>query len=97
MHESVKEKIASITAYLADRGARKVILFGSRAKGGETPRSDIDIAIDLTLDHRSARKIKEEVDELAGIYSVDLLFLDKIDNAMRHTIEKEGVVLYEKE
>ncbi len=97
MRGSAKEKIASITSYLAHRGAKKVILFGSRAKGSETPRSDIDIAVDLALGHRLRRKIKERVDELAGIYSVDLLFLDKIDDAMRNVIEKEGIVLYEKE
>ena len=34
-----------IRAFAADAGARKVVLFGSRAKGVNRPKSDIDLAV----------------------------------------------------
>lgn len=37
--------IADITRFAKDNGVRKVILFGSRARGTNRERSDIDIAV----------------------------------------------------
>ena len=34
-----------IRTFAADAGARKVVLFGSRAKGVNRPKSDIDLAV----------------------------------------------------
>nr|WP_236583228.1 MULTISPECIES: nucleotidyltransferase domain-containing protein [unclassified Nitratiruptor] len=50
------------------------MLFGSRAKGYATKQSDIDIAIDLPIDFRSKRKLKEEVEKLSRLLSVELFF-----------------------
>ena len=41
----VDEVIAEITQRCRKYGAQKIILFGSRAKGTATERSDIDIAV----------------------------------------------------
>ena len=40
--ENVYEQIRT---FAADAGARKVVLFGSRAKGVNRPKSDIDLAV----------------------------------------------------
>ena len=41
----VEEVIAEITQRCKNYGAKRIILFGSRAKGTATERSDIDIAV----------------------------------------------------
>ena len=41
----VDEVIIEIIQQCRKYGAQKIILFGSRAKGTETERSDIDIAV----------------------------------------------------
>ncbi len=93
----VKEKIDKIVELLQKAGAHKIVLFGSRAKGYATAHSDIDIAVDLELDFRSQRKLKEMVEECSGLYSVDLVFLPDVSNSFAEQIAKEGKVLYEKE
>lgn len=70
----------------------KVILFGSRARGDNLKTSDIDIAIDGEFTFREKRKIKEKIDLLAGIYSVDLIFLDDASNDLKQRIFSEGII-----
>ena len=74
---------------------KRVILFGSRAKGSFTKRSDIDLAVELKLPFRERRKLKEKLDRLAGIYSVDLVFLPYVGEEFRKEILREGKILYE--
>ena len=76
---------------------RKVILFGSRAKGDFSKHSDIDIAVDLDLPFRERRKLKEKPDLIAGIYTVDLIFLPLVNKKFTEKIFKEGKVLYEED
>ncbi|SMC08822.1 type VII toxin-antitoxin system MntA family adenylyltransferase antitoxin [Nitratiruptor tergarcus] len=90
-------KIQAIINYLKTYHPKKIILFGSHAKGYATKQSDIDIAIDLPIDFRSKRKLKEEVEKLSGLLSVDIVFLNEADKNFQKQIEKEGKVLYEKE
>ncbi len=55
-------------------GAKKVILYGSRAMGNARERSDIDIAVAGVEDFDLLR---EKVDDLPTLFTVDLLNLDK--------------------
>ena len=57
--------------------AKKVILYGSRAKGTANKHSDIDIAV-AGVDNFD--ELVEKVDELPTLYSVDLLNLDTCKN-----------------
>jgi len=77
----------------------KAILFGSYAKGLQTPSSDVDIVIDSKGEVRGI--------DFFGILEDITVCLDKrIDlieryeiqenSPIHHTIEREGVVLYEK-
>ena len=97
----LEEKIGSIVERIRKRLCpSRIILFGSRAKGTASRGSDIDIAIAgvsrPTI--REERKLKEELDIIAGLYSVDLLFLDDLhDDDMIEIIRNTGVVLHEKE
>lgn len=91
-----EQKIQLITEALKKYHPQRIILFGSRAKGTHRAQSDIDIAVDLKLSHREKRSINETLDQLAGLYSVDLIFLPEVKQSFRDKILQEGIVLYEK-
>jgi predicted nucleotidyltransferase len=76
----------------------KIILFGSRAKELNRLFSDIDIAIEggKTLTFRELRKLKEELDRIAGIYTVDLIFLKDVEEEFKKLVYSSGRILYEK-
>ena len=71
---------------------KKVVLFGSRAKGNYKYNSDIDLGI--LCDKKYKGTIAEELDELVGIYSIDLVFLDSMNNEIKLQIEKYGIEIY---
>ncbi len=88
--------IAEILEEIKKYAPVKVILFGSRARGDHRKNSDIDIAVDLELPFREKRKLKERIESISGIYSVDLIFLPELNEDFRKKILSEGKVLYEK-
>ncbi len=96
----VKERIESIRELLVKRlDPDKILLFGSLASG-RAKRSGYDIDLFVyggrDLSHRESRKLREEIDLLAGIYTVDLLFADKVDPEFKSVVEETGMVIYEK-
>ncbi|GAB6072746.1 nucleotidyltransferase domain-containing protein [Venenivibrio stagnispumantis] len=94
--DKVEKIINEIVEILKGYNPEKIILFGSRARKDFKSNSDIDIAVDLSLSFREERKLKEKIDEISKLYSVDLVFLPKINNDFKTNILKEGVILYEK-
>lgn len=72
---------------------KKVILFGSRARGDYRQTSDIDLAT-VGGDHiRFALDVDEETSTLLKF---DIVNLDgPVQIELRHSIESEGVTLYE--
>ncbi|WP_457564682.1 type VII toxin-antitoxin system MntA family adenylyltransferase antitoxin [Caminibacter sp.] len=87
------EKIQKIAKELKKYNPKKILLFGSRARGDNTPRSDIDIAVDLNLSFREKRKLKEKIDEISGLYSVDLIFFEDMSDKFKEKVLKEGIEL----
>ena len=78
----------------AQYGLRKVILFGSRARGDHKERSDIDLAVSGGDIPGFALAVDEETDTLL---QYDVVNLDsRVDEALLENIEKDGKVLYEK-
>ena len=78
----------------AQYGLRKVILFGSRARGDHKERSDIDLAVSGGDISGFALAVDEETDTLL---QYDVVNLDSpVDEALLENIEKDGKVLYEK-
>ena len=77
----------------------KVVVYGSRAKGNYTNRSDLDLAIEAKYDIKPdlAAEIKEAIDDSDFPYMVDIQFIKTIKNKklLAH-IERVGLVLYEK-
>ena len=76
----------------------ELILFGSRAKGNFKKGSDIDIAVKggRELTHREERKLKERIEELSGLYSVDIVFWEKLDMDFKENLKNTGKILYGK-
>lgn len=84
-----------IRAFAADAGARKVVLFGSRAKGVNRPKSDIDLAVAGCPDFNRLEQNLQ--DNLWSLLKVDVINLDEpISSSLRAEIERSGKVLYEK-
>jgi len=92
-----QKRVEKIVNALKKLDVKKFVLFGSRARGDYVKNSDIDLAIDGDFSPRQKRKIKEMIDKLSGLYSVDTIFFDEISPEFRKKIESEGRVLYEKE
>ena len=59
---------------------RKVILFGSRAKGTAGKTSDIDLAVDGIENPLTIKSLTMELDELPLPYRFDLQAISKISN-----------------
>lgn len=70
----------------------RVVLFGSRAKGNYSYNSDIDLGI--LCDKKYKGTIIDELDELVGVYSLDIVFLDSMNEEIKLQIEKYGIEIY---
>ncbi|MCD8037184.1 MAG: nucleotidyltransferase domain-containing protein [Clostridiales bacterium] len=85
--------LSDISLFAKNHSAKKVILFGSRARGTNTERSDIDIAV-LGGDFDGFFwDIKENTRTLLMFDVIDLN--SNISDELKEIIEKEGVVIYE--
>jgi predicted nucleotidyltransferase len=74
-----------------------VRIFGSRAKGTHTPRSDVDLAVWGDVDALGAEALAAELDELPLPYRFDVRAFDSIRfQPLREHIERVGAVVYEK-
>lgn len=95
MNANIPDRVLKeITEFAAKHSIKKIILFGSRARGTHTDRSDIDIAV-RGGDHDAFYwDIKEKVHSLL---SFDVVFLDKnTSKELMNELERDGVTIYEK-
>lgn len=75
---------------------KQIIWFGSRVHGTAHRYADYDIALaGAELDHRAERHLKEALDDKLGIYTVDLIDIEKVDPEFKARIVQSGVVVYE--
>jgi predicted nucleotidyltransferase len=77
----VEEVIAEITQRCKNYGAKRIILFGSRAKGTATERSDIDIAV-AGVASCDIYELQEELEDIPTLYTIDLVDLDTCKNQL---------------
>jgi len=91
----IKQKVLQEIIELAVQyGLKKVILFGSRARGDYHRTSDIDLAVSGGNIPRFALDVEEETSTLLKF---DIVNLDAtVQPELRKSIEQEGKVLYEK-
>lgn len=72
----------------------KVILFGSRARGDYHKTSDIDLA---TVGGNHVKFSLDVEEETSTLLKYDIIDLDgPVEEALRESIKKEGITLYEK-
>ncbi|PJM75752.1 nucleotidyltransferase family protein [Bifidobacterium simiarum] len=91
----IEDVYAQIRGFAAECGAGEVILFGSRAKGTNRPKSDIDLAIRGCA--RFDRLERMLQDDLWSLLKIDVVNLDEpISDELRNEIATSGKVLYEK-
>ena len=86
--------LRDISSIARKHSVTKVILFGSRARGTNTERSDIDIAVYGGDFDSFYWNIKENVHSLLMF---DVIEADSsISEELKKEIEKDGVTIYEK-
>ena len=92
LSEKLRDKIIELAKKY---GIKKVILFGSRARGDNWDRSDIDLAISggdrvrFTLD-------VDEIDIVSTLLMFDVVDLDgPCNEELLESIQRDGIVLYE--
>ncbi|SFP69251.1 Predicted nucleotidyltransferase [Ruminobacter amylophilus] len=86
--------LKDITMFAERNSVNKVILFGSRARGTNTERSDIDLAVyggDFDAFYWNIH------DSVNSLLSFDIIDADKnISEKLKMEIERDGIVIYEK-
>lgn len=72
----------------------KIYLFGSRARGTHTERSDIDLAIDTgrMLSISEIGEARRMLGELNIVNTIDVVDMHSIPDYLKETILKEGKI-----
>lgn len=84
-------------AMAAVPAVERIVLFGSRARGDDDARSDIDIAISCpAAGKRTWLDICRVAEEAETLLEIDLVRLEEAAPEFRQRIESEGKVLYER-
>ena len=86
--------IKEITAFAKENSIIKIVLFGSRARGDHTERSDVDLAVYGGDFDSFYWNIKENIQSLLSFDVVDMNSRDTEE--LKKEIERDGVVIYEK-
>lgn len=86
--------LRELSSFAKESSVTKIILFGSRARGTNTERSDIDIAVYGGDFDDFYWNVKEKIHSLLML---DIVQADgSISDELKQEIEKDGVVIYEK-
>ncbi|NCC21792.1 MAG: nucleotidyltransferase domain-containing protein [Alphaproteobacteria bacterium] len=94
---SIHEAMPGLVERLGALGARRVILYGSRARGDHAPRADIDLAIDWPgHDSRDWLAVSDAIDEARTLLEFDFVFLEDAKGGYLENILRDGKVLYER-
>ena len=92
MQEMLKKQIADLGQCC---GASCIILFGSRARGDNHERSDIDLAV-FGIPEAQKGNFCAGIDELPTLLKFDIVFVDSFTSpTLLAEVERDGVILYE--
>jgi predicted nucleotidyltransferase len=100
--ENVKELTKKILPILLPYGIKRIAIFGSFARGEVKQESDIDILIDFTEPRKvpigllSWIRLERKLSQVLG-RKVDLVSSAGLRKDFKDEIEKELIVIYEKE
>ncbi len=86
--------LRELSSFAQKYSITKIILFGSRARGTNTERSDIDIAVYGGNFEQFYWDVKEKTHSLLmfDIVQADAVISDEL----KQEIERDGVIIYEK-
>lgn len=90
INEKIYKRLINYFEY--NSNIKKVILFGSRANGIEKKNSDIDLCIDYI--GKSKGTVVEEINDVIGVYSCDIVFLNSLNEEIEKQIARDGVEIY---
>ena len=95
MKYNLPDRVLRELSYFAqEHSVTKIILFGSRARGTNTERSDIDIAVYGGDFDGFYWDVKEKIHSLLMF---DVVEADgHISEELKNEIKKDGIVIYEK-
>ena len=98
MTTNAKNIIPIVSKYFATQPVRKAWLFGSFARGEETPKSDIDILVQL--DHSKPIGLHyfhliNDLEQRLG-RSVDLVEEEGLMDFARPYVDRDKILLYER-
>lgn len=90
----IEQVYRQIATFAREAGARRVILFGPRARGTNQPRSDIDLAVEGCPDFAALEDRLQN--ELWSLLRLDVVNLDdRVSDTLCAEIARDGRVLYE--
>lgn len=93
----MEQLYSQLAALAAQYGARRLVLFGSRARGDARERSDIDLAV-YGMPEKNRGAFWMAAEELPTLLKFDIVhILPGMDSKFLHNIEKDGVTLYASE
>ena len=95
MNYNLPDRIVRELSFFAKKySVTKIILFGSRARGTNTERSDIDIAVYGGDFNHFYWDVMEKIHSLLMF---DIVQADvEISDELKREIERDGVIIYEK-
>lgn len=89
--------LAPLSALAQSAGAARVVLFGSRARGDNLPRSDIDLAV-YGLTQSGAAAFRVGLADLPTLLKFDFVAVSgETSPELLAEIRKDGVTLYDAE
>ena len=96
LKQAVLEQAVDL-ARSADIGLEKVWLFGSRARGDQRDKSDVDLAFkfDQTKLKNWTLFFVDFEDNIESLLPFDLINIDAVEDRFRDKIMEQGILLYE--
>ena len=93
------EVLLAIRSLAAEFDVDRVVLFGSRARGGQQETSDYDIAVyAATMGSEAKARLALAVEDVPTLRKIDLVFTDDCaDPSFLARIEREGVTIYDRQ
>jgi len=89
----LKKLTAAAPAIRTQFGVTKIGIFGSFARGDQTPRSDVDVLVDFAQGYATLRNFVGLSDHLEALFrrKVDLLTVGGVDKYIRPYVEAEVI------
>lgn len=95
---NIEQVLTELLAIIVkNKQVKKIILFGSRARGDAEEKSDIDIAIVCpSITDRAWIDLCENIENAHTLLEINVIKFDSAGKNLQGKILKEGIVLYER-